>query len=92
MFNALTGYRAENRKGKKNSPRKNGFSYLDSKHGSFPIVFGSQIQTVPIRTCACAYLCRGKGHAHIVKNIGSRLGKRLLLKGISHNKPEASSC
>ena len=26
----------------------NRFSYLDSKDGSFPIVFGSQVQTVPI--------------------------------------------
>ena len=34
-------------------------------------------------------LCRGKGQAHIVKNIGSRLGKRIPLKGISssYQKP-----
>ena len=29
-------------------------------------------------------LCWGKGHTHIFKNTGSRLGKHHLLKGISH--------
>jgi hypothetical protein len=45
----------------------------------------SQIQTVPIRTCCLCLLYRGKGHAHIIKSTGSRLGKRLLSKGISQN-------
>jgi len=43
----------------------------------------SQIQTVPIRTCCLCLLHRNKGHDHFVKNIGSRLGKHLLSKGIS---------
>jgi hypothetical protein len=55
-----------------------------ANNGSFPAVFFSQIQIVPIRTCVCCLLCWGKEHAHIGKNTGSRLGKRLLLKGISH--------
>ena len=33
----------------------------------------SQIQTVPIRTRCLCLLCRGKGHAHIIKSTGSRL-------------------
>ena len=43
----------------------------------------SQIQTVPIRTRCLCLLCRGKGHAHIIKSTGSRRGKLLLSKGIS---------
>ncbi len=43
-----------------------------------------QNTSVHIRTCVCCLLFWGKGHAHIVKNTGSRLGKRLLLKGISY--------
>ena len=43
----------------------------------------SQMQTVPIRTRCLCLLCRGKGHAHIIKSTDSRLGKHLLFKGIS---------
>jgi hypothetical protein len=43
----------------------------------------SQMQTVPIRTRCLCLLCRGKGHAHIIKSTDSRLGKHLLSKGIS---------
>ena len=37
----------------------------------------------PFRLPSVEYVFAGKGHAHIVKNTGSRLKKRLLLKGIS---------
>ena len=30
----------------------------------FPIVFGSQIQTVPIRTCACVYCAEARDMPH----------------------------
>jgi hypothetical protein len=43
----------------------------------------SQIQTVPIRTRFLCLLCQDKGHVHIIKSTGSRLGKHLLSKGIS---------
>ena len=59
------------------------FIILDSKRWDVSHSICSQIQTVPIRTRCLCLLCRGKGHAHIIKNTGSRLGKRLLSKGIS---------
>ena len=60
------------------------FLILDSnKRWDFSHSVCSQIQTVPIRTRCLCLLCRSKGHAHIIKNTGSRLGKRLLSKGIS---------
>ena len=55
----------------------------NSKQTAFsPLVFVLQIQTVLIRTYVCCLLSWDKGYTHIVKNIGSRLGKHLLLKGI----------
>ncbi len=59
------------------------FLILDSKRWDFSYSICSQMQTVPIRTRCLCLLCRGKGHAHIVKNTDSRLGKRLPSKGIS---------
>ena len=59
------------------------FLILDSKRWDFSHSICSQIQTVPIRTRCLCLLCRGKGHAHIIKSTGSRRGKRLLSKGIS---------
>jgi hypothetical protein len=46
----------------------------------------SQVQIVPIRTRYLCLLCRGKGHVHIIKSTGSRIGKHLLSKGISQKK------
>ncbi len=57
--------------------------FIDSKWWDFSHSICSQIQTVPIRTRCLCPLCRGKGHAHIIKSTGSRLGKRLLSKCIS---------
>jgi hypothetical protein len=71
--------------------RKNTFSFFffqpislsfDSKRWEFSHSICSEIQTVPIRTCCLCLLCRGKGHAHIIKSTGSRRAKRLLSKGI----------
>ena len=59
------------------------FLILDNKWWDFSHSICSQIQTVPIPTRCLCLLCRGKGHAHIINNTGSRLGKRLLSKGIS---------
>ena len=69
--------------------RKNIFSFffsislsLDSIRWEFSHSICSQIQTVPIRTRCLCLLCRGKGHDHIIKSTGSRLGKHRLSKGI----------
>ncbi len=87
-----TDYHAENRK------RKNTLSFFFPKplvtpfflclrkwSWDFPIVFVLKYKntTVPIRTRCLCLLYRGKGHVHIIKSTGSRLGKRLLSKGIS---------
>jgi hypothetical protein len=75
---------AENRKGKILSLSFSPQRFLLSgqqQAWDFSHSICSQMQTVPIRTCSLCLLCRGKGHAHIIKNNGSRLGKHL--QGIS---------
>ena len=44
-----------------------------------------QNTSVHIRICDCCLLCWSKGHVLTVKNTGSRLGKRLLLKVTPYN-------
>ncbi len=42
-----------------------------------------ELVKLEIRTCVCCLVCRGKGHAYIVKNTGSQLRKHVSSKGIS---------
>ncbi len=86
---ALTD-RAENRK-RKMFPLSflNRFCYpCHTKPWDFPIVFGSQIQTVPIRTCTCVYCTEARDMPTSSSILALGYENAFYWKGISHNKPD----
>jgi hypothetical protein len=83
MHPMLNGLSREKRREKILSLSFTVFYLKTVSDGTFPIVFDVKIQTVHIRARCWCLLSRGKGHAHIIRNICSRLGKHLLSKGIS---------